>query len=301
MFERFTDSARRVVVHAQEESRALGHGKIGAEHLLLGLAHEDSGPAAAALGSLGLTLAGLREAVAAAVEDGGPPPRAHIPFTLRAKRVLEHSLTGARQLQHPYIGSGHLLLGLLAEDDGVAAEILGRAGGTAEIRARALDAIAAMPESPPSPPMPSPSRPTIAQANAAARGLAVALDAARLAKDAAIEAGDLAGARVALEREKAVTEQRLRLAADLAADGEPPPPRESWGSPSAIGRANKKARAMDPAILEARLAKDAALDRGNFAQAKAMRDREKALRAEQLRLVANLMGRQPPASPEPPR
>src|ERR1051325_4300664 len=113
MFERFTDRARRVVVLAQEEARMLSHNYIGTEHILLGLIHEGEGVAAKALESLGISL----EAVRAQVEA----PSGHIPFTPRAKKVLELSLREALQLGHNYIGTEHILLGLIREGEGVAA------------------------------------------------------------------------------------------------------------------------------------------------------------------------------------
>src|SRR5215210_7659636 len=109
MFERFTDRARRVVVLAQEEARMLNHNYIGTEHILLGLIHEGEGVAAKALESLGISLEGVRQQA----------PSGHIPFTPRAKKVLELSLREALQLGHNYIGTEHILLGLIREGEGV--------------------------------------------------------------------------------------------------------------------------------------------------------------------------------------
>jgi Clp amino terminal domain, pathogenicity island component len=120
MFERFTDRARRVVVLAQEESRMLNHNYIGTEHLLLGLIHEGEGVAAQALESLGISLEAVRRKVVERVGEGQAAPTGHIPFTPRAKKVLELSLREALQLGHNYIGTEHLLLGLIREGDGVA-------------------------------------------------------------------------------------------------------------------------------------------------------------------------------------
>jgi ATP-dependent Clp protease ATP-binding subunit ClpC len=125
MFEKFTDRARRVVVWAQEEARTLKHDYIGTEHILLGLVHEGQGVAAKALESLGISLETVRERV----EDAVPPgqyerPAGHIPFTPRAKKVLELSLSEAKVLGHSYIGTEHILLGLLREGEGVAAQVL---------------------------------------------------------------------------------------------------------------------------------------------------------------------------------
>jgi len=125
MFERFTDRARRAVVWAQEEARTLNHDFIGTEHILLGLIREGQGVAAKALESFGVSM----EAVRQRVEDIVPPGQVevrtgHIPFTPRAKKVLELSLSEAKLLGHPYIGTEHVLLGLLREGEGVAAQVL---------------------------------------------------------------------------------------------------------------------------------------------------------------------------------
>jgi ATP-dependent Clp protease ATP-binding subunit ClpA len=128
MFERFTDRARRVVVLAQEEARLLNHNYIGTEHLLLGLAHERQGVAAKALESLGIRLEALRSQVEEIIGQGQRAPTGHIPFTPRAKKVLELSLHEAKQLGHNYIGTEHLLLGLIREGEGVAAQVLVKLG-----------------------------------------------------------------------------------------------------------------------------------------------------------------------------
>ncbi len=128
MFERFTDRARRVVVLAQEEARMLNHNYIGTEHLLLGLIHEGEGVAARALESLGVSLEAVRAQVEEIIGQGQQAPSGHIPFSPRAKKVLELSLRESRQLGHDYIGTEHLLLGLLREGEGVAAQVLVRLG-----------------------------------------------------------------------------------------------------------------------------------------------------------------------------
>jgi ATP-dependent Clp protease ATP-binding subunit ClpA len=128
MFERFTDRSRRVVVLAQEEARILNHNYIGTEHLLLGLIHEGEGVAARALESLGISLEAVRQQVEEVIGRGEEPPPGHIPFTARAKRVLELSLREAMQLGHNYIGTEHILLGLLREGEGVAAQVLVKLG-----------------------------------------------------------------------------------------------------------------------------------------------------------------------------
>ena len=128
MFERFTDRARRVVVLAQDEARALNHNYIGTEHLLLGLIHEGEGVAAKALEQLGITLESVREKVVEIIGEGQQAPKGHIPFTPRAKKVLELSLREALQLNHSYIGTEHILLGLVREGEGVAAQVLVKLG-----------------------------------------------------------------------------------------------------------------------------------------------------------------------------
>ena len=128
MFERFTDRARRVVVLAQEEARMLNHNYIGTEHILLGLIHEGEGVAAKALTSLGISLEAVRQQVEEIIGQGQQAPSGHIPFTPRAKKVLELSLREALQLGHNYIGTEHILLGLIREGEGVAAQVLVRLG-----------------------------------------------------------------------------------------------------------------------------------------------------------------------------
>ena len=126
MFERFTDRARRVVVLAQEEARMLNHNYIGTEHILLGLIHEGEGVAAKALESLGISLDAVRQQVEEIIGQGqqAPSPSEGIPFTPRAKKVLELSLRESLQLGQNYIGTEHILLGLIREGDGVAAQVL---------------------------------------------------------------------------------------------------------------------------------------------------------------------------------
>jgi ATP-dependent Clp protease ATP-binding subunit ClpA len=128
MFERFTDRARRVVVLAQEEARMLGHNYVGTEHILLGLIHEGEGVAAKALEMLGISLEAVRQQVEEIIGRGQQAPSGHIPFTPRAKKVLELSLREALQLGHNYIGTEHILLGLIREGEGVAAQVLVRLG-----------------------------------------------------------------------------------------------------------------------------------------------------------------------------
>jgi ATP-dependent Clp protease ATP-binding subunit ClpC len=129
MFERFTDRARNVVVLAQDEARLLNHNYIGTEHILLGLIHEGDGVAAKALDLLGISLAAVRQQVEEIIGRGQQAPSGHIPFTPRAKKVLELSLREALQLGHNYIGTEHILLGLIREGKGVAAQVLVKLGG----------------------------------------------------------------------------------------------------------------------------------------------------------------------------
>ena len=129
MFERFTDRARRVVVLAQEEARMLNHNYIGTEHILLGLIHEGEGVAAKALESLGISLDAVRQQVEEIIGPGQQAPSGHIPFTPRAKKVLELTRREAEHLGHNYIGTEHILLGLIREGDGVAAQVLVMLGG----------------------------------------------------------------------------------------------------------------------------------------------------------------------------
>ena len=124
MFERFTDRARRVLVLAQEEARLLNHSFIGTEHILLGLIHEGEGVGAKALESLGISLEAVRAKVAETIGPAGSGPKGSPPFTPRAKKVLELALREALQLGHNYIGTEHMLLGLVREGEGVAAQVL---------------------------------------------------------------------------------------------------------------------------------------------------------------------------------
>ena len=144
MFERFTDRARRVVVLSQEEGRLLNHNYIGTEHILLGLIHEGEGVAAKALESLGVNLESVRGQVEEIVGLGGNSPSGHIPFTPRAKQVLELSLREALALNHNYIGTEHILLGLIREGEGVAAQVLAKVGADlSRVREQVIQLLAA--------------------------------------------------------------------------------------------------------------------------------------------------------------
>ena len=147
MFERFTNQSRYAIVAAQEEARSLDHDYIGSEHLLLGLLREDQGTSARALASAGITLEAARHDVEALIGRGERPPSGHIPFTRPAKKCLELSLREALQLGHRYIGTGHLLLGLMSQGDSAAVKVLGRLGADLDqLRARVIQELEDHPE-----------------------------------------------------------------------------------------------------------------------------------------------------------
>jgi ATP-dependent Clp protease ATP-binding subunit ClpC len=135
MFEKFTDRARRVVVLAQEEARLLNHNSIGTEHLLLGIVHEGQGVAARVLEALDIRLSAVRHALERQLTRGPTPPAAAPQFTPRAKQALEDALRESMQLGHNYIGTEHVLLGLLHNDDSTATRVLNELGANLE-RAR---------------------------------------------------------------------------------------------------------------------------------------------------------------------
>jgi Clp amino terminal domain, pathogenicity island component/UvrB/uvrC motif len=147
MFERFTNQSRRVVVLAQEEARMLDHNYIGTEHLLLGLLQERKGVAAQALTAMDVTLTAARDQVVAIIGRGQQQPSGHIPFTPRAKKVLELSLREALQLGDGYIGTGHLLLGLINQGDNTALKVLDKLGADLkDLRARVTQDLRDHPE-----------------------------------------------------------------------------------------------------------------------------------------------------------
>lgn len=147
MFERMTDRARRVVVLAQEEARLLNHAYIGTEHVLLGLLNEGEGIGCQALVRHGMSLEVAREKIREIIGEGAESPSGHIPFTPRAKKILELSLREALQLGHNYIGTEHFLLGMVREGQGVAAQVLAQNGITlASLRETVLDLLKANPE-----------------------------------------------------------------------------------------------------------------------------------------------------------
>jgi ATP-dependent Clp protease ATP-binding subunit ClpC len=144
MFERFTDRARRVVVLAQDEARMLNHHYIATEHILLGLIREGEGIAAKTLESLGISLEAVRAQVEEIIGQGEQPPDDHIPFTPRAKKALELSMREALQLGHNYVGTEHILLGLIREGEGVAAQVLVKLGaGLNRVRQQVIQQLSA--------------------------------------------------------------------------------------------------------------------------------------------------------------
>ena len=155
MFERFTDRARRVVVLAQEEAHLLDHDYIGTEHLLLGLIQEREGLAAKALERLGISLDAVRAEVVAMIGRGDTTQEGQIFFTARAKKVLELALRSALDLGHNYIGTEHILLGLIREGTGVAAQVLSKLGANSE---RVQDQVAELLSGLPEAARPGPSR-----------------------------------------------------------------------------------------------------------------------------------------------
>jgi ATP-dependent Clp protease ATP-binding subunit ClpA len=176
MFERFTDRARRVVVLAQEEARVLHHNYIGTEHILLGLLREREGVAARVLERIGVSAEAVRDKVAAIIGEGGDSPTGHIPFTPRAKKVLELSLREALQLGHNYIGTEHILLGLVREGEGVAAQVLVNLGAELSgVRLAVVNELRRMDprtEIRPMGPARTPETPAVAKAGVQARRLA---------------------------------------------------------------------------------------------------------------------------------
>jgi len=205
MFQRFTDRARRVVVLAQDEARRLDHNYIGTEHILLGLIREGEGVAAAALKSLGISLAPVRQQVEEIIGRGQETPQGHIPFTPRAKQVLELSLRESLQLGHDYIGTEHILLGLIREGDGVAAQVLVRLGADLNrVRQQVIQLLHGRAAGEPGPG--AEVRPEMAEQRAGigpdTSDLDEQIEAARTEKEAAIEAQDFERAASQRDREK---------------------------------------------------------------------------------------------------
>jgi hypothetical protein len=208
MFHRFTDRARRAVRLAQEEARLLRHDYVGTEHLLLGLLYEGTGVAAKALESLGISREDVRGQVAEIIGHGQGSRSGHIPFTARAKKVLELSLREALALGHHYIGTEHLLLGLLREGEGIAAQVLTRLGADhARARERVLGALRDECE------QADPQK----QLAADLAGTADRLAEARRHKEAAFDTGDLDAAAALRDRERQLLADKLQLEQQLTA------------------------------------------------------------------------------------
>jgi len=213
MFMQFTDRARRVVVLAENESRGLGHGFTGTEHLLLGLLAEGEGVAALALESLGISLEETRDGVEEIAGRGHGAPAGHIPFTPPAKQVLERALQEALQLGHTYIGTEHLLLSLLAEDDGIAAQVLaGRGAGHALVRERVVALLTGRYEQ-----ADPKTRMVRLPVPAALADVTEQLRQVQRQKTAAFEAGDLDSTAALRAREKQLRAEKLRLEHQWAA------------------------------------------------------------------------------------
>ena len=208
MFQRFTDRARRAVHLAQEEARLLRHDYIGTEHLLLGLLYEGEGVAAKALESLGISLQEVRGQVEGIIGHGQSLVAGQVPFTPRAKKALELSLREALALGHHYIGTEHLLLGLLREGEGVAAQVLTRLGADhAQVRERVLSLLTSKCEEANLP----------AQLAAGLADTAEELTEVRRQKEAAFDAGDLDRAAALRDRGKQLLADRQRLEQQLTA------------------------------------------------------------------------------------
>ena len=201
MFERFTERARQVVVYAQDEARALKHNYIGTEHLLLGLLREEEGPAARVLEGLDVTVEETRAQVVRIIGEGEETPGAQIPFTPNARKVLELSLREALALGHRYIGTEHVLLGLVRVNDGVAARILLDFDADAEKVRNAVLRELGLPGKPVDP------------------ELRAEIERVRAEKEAALEAQDFDRAAELRERERKLTQQVSKPWPSLPAAG----------------------------------------------------------------------------------
>ena len=247
MFERFTNQSRRVVVLAQEEARMLDHNYIGTEHLLLGLLHEGRGSASRALQAMDVTLQAARDQVVEIIGRGEAQPSGHIPFTPRAKKSLELSLREALQLGDGYIGTGHLLLGLIHHGDNVAVKILDNLGADLkDLRARVTEELRGNPEEGQDVPAAERERQQLKvylrgevkglldtiddrlsaierrlgitrPVSAALRSLEVRIAQVRRDKEAAIDVQDFGQAAVLRDTEKQLIEERVRVEQEAAA------------------------------------------------------------------------------------
>jgi ATP-dependent Clp protease ATP-binding subunit ClpC len=206
-FRRFSPAAREVIIAAQQEARTLHHGYIGTEHLLLGLLRDGDGVAGRTLRQLGISLETVREQVLDIIGQGKQEPAGHIPLTPRAKRVMELAVREAAQLGHLYVGSEHILLGLVREGDGVGWHVLYRLGVTVPgVRDQVLE-LASQER----------RRPAVAIQPPGIREFDTRIELARQAKDAAVDARDLDRAAAARESEKELAAGRERLIARWSA------------------------------------------------------------------------------------
>ena len=212
-FARFTDRARRVLVLAQDEARERGHGFVGTEHFLLGLLAEEEGVAALVLGSLGISLEETRDRVEEIAGRGQEAPPAHIPFTLPARQVLERSLQEALQLGHQYVGTEHLLLSLIAERDGIAAQVLAGQGADYDlVKERVVAMLTGRHEQ-----ADPKTRLVRLPIPAGLADITEQLCQVQRQKTAAFEAGDLDNSAALRAREKQLRAEKLRLEAEWAA------------------------------------------------------------------------------------
>ena len=216
-FQRFTDRARRAVYLATEEARLLRHSYVGTEHLLLGLVFEDEGLAAEALQSLGLSLAEVRHQVIDITGHGEHTPPRHIPFTPRAKKVLELSLREAMSLGHNYIGTEHLLLALLREQHGIGARVLAGLGADHDrVRERVADLVNRRKQAD------QEARRAPQATPAGLADTAEQLAQVRAEKEAALDAEDFDAARALRDRERGLLAKKMRLERQLEGALEPP-------------------------------------------------------------------------------
>jgi Clp amino terminal domain, pathogenicity island component len=207
MFRRFSPRAREVIISAQQEARALHHNYIGTEHILLGLLHDREGMAGRALHALGITPETVREQILDIIGEGHQEPAGHIPFTPRAKKVLELAVREAVHLGHLYVGTEHILLGLVREGDGVSWQVLSRLGATApKVRDQVLELVSQDRRTP---------HEVIAPPGI--RDYDTRIELARQAKDAAVDAKDFDRAAAARESEKELVAGRDRLIAQWSA------------------------------------------------------------------------------------
>ena len=241
MFERFTNQSRRVVVLAQEEARMLDHNYLGTEHLLLGLLHEGRGSAARTLEAMDVTLQAVRDQVIEIIGRGQAQPSGHIPFTPRAKKSLELSLREALQLSDGYIGTGHLLLGLIHQGDSVAVKILGNLGADLkDLRTRVTEELRGDPE----------EGQDVPPAERERQQLKVYLR------------GEVKGLLDTIDDRLSAIERRLGITRPVSA----------------------ALRSLEARIAQVRRDKEAAIDVQDFGQAAVLRDTEKQLIEERVRL-----------------